>query len=113
MDPLTQLMGDAQNEIVRLDNKRREMNTLKGARNTILSLMFLSYYEAQNCLRSGYISGEQWRLYKVWWHWGNYRISSIVQELYCEKHGFAAMTNRINNFRNKLGLKPISWLDSI
>src|SRR5690242_7933656 len=47
------LMGRAQDEIVRLDNKRREMNTLKGAKNIILSLMFLSYYEAENCLRSG------------------------------------------------------------
>ena len=107
MDPLTQLMGRAQNEIVRLDNKRREMNTLKGAKNTILSLMFLSYYEAEDCLRNGYISEGQWRLYKVWWHWGNYRISSEQQEKYCEVHGFEAMTNRINKFRNKLGLKSI------
>ncbi len=107
MQTLTEIMGKAQNEIMRLNIKGTEMKKIRGAKGIILSLAHMSFIEARDAFRRGYISEYEYFLFRVSWNWMHYRISSLEQEKYCEKYSFNKLTARINKFRGKLGLKSI------
>lgn len=71
-------------------------------KSTIKRNMHLSWNQAHD-----HLWGAELRLFTVCWHWQHYRISSDRQEAYCSKHGFEALTKRINRFRAHFGLKPV------
>ena len=107
MQTLTEIIGKAQNEITRLNIKEAETKKIRGARNIILSQSHMSFIEARDAFRRGYITEYEYFLFRVSWNWMHYRISSLEQEKYCNKYSFKELTARINKFRGKLGLKSI------
>lgn len=66
-----------------------------------------SYEQAERRYRNGYISERQWRLFCLFWDWGAPRYTGTAgakQLRLIERRGEAAFLNRMNKFRQALGL---------
>ena len=82
-----------------------------GMKVTLGKLLFTESYDGMiTHLRNGTIKESTFRAYCAVWNWINYRFSGNAerkQEEFQKKHGFPALTERINKVRKAFGLAAI------
>lgn len=112
MNTSIDILAHAQNEITRLDHKKMTFEYKQNGVKTILKRYLfvdcaISMNEAEDYYRRGLMTEFEFSVYLTGWHWLRPRFSSLVQEIYCEKHGVDKLNERINSFRRMLGLNEI------
>lgn len=112
MNTTLDILAHAQNEITRLNHKKTTLLYKQNGVKTILKRYLhgdcaISMNDAEDFYRRGLMTEFEFSVYLTGWHWLRPRFSSLVQEIYYQKHGIDKLNERINNFRRMLGLEEI------